>query len=235
MNAIDDHENLAGDTAEFGESRSPHPLAVATLVLGLLSFLALFSTMFWIVPLVTLIFGVIALWSLAASSERIGRRAALCGMTLALLFGAWAPCRYFSRNAWLVGQARAYADDWLELVRQKKLQEAHQLHGRGNQRAAEGTSLEEFYRNDSQGEGDYQMFFAREPLSTFVELPGPVQVEFKKIDLLLSYQGSDSVVLCYDVMYDRDGRQAVLPMRVVLKREPEFETGDFQWFVEGVQ
>ena len=59
-------------------------------------------------------------------------------MALALLFGTWAPARYLSRQHWLVGIARTYADTWVELVRQKNLQEAHQQHVPASQRALEG-------------------------------------------------------------------------------------------------
>ena len=61
---------MPAEAAQLVEARSPHFLAVLTLVLGLLSFLALFHPSLVIVPLVALAFGVSALWSLAANPEK---------------------------------------------------------------------------------------------------------------------------------------------------------------------
>jgi hypothetical protein len=235
MNAIEHDERPAGEAAELGTYRSLQSLAVLTLVLGVLSCLALFSRLFWIVPLVTLILGVAALRLLAANPEKIGRKAAIWGMALALLFGAWAPSRQLSRQWWLAGQARTYADAWMELVRQKKLREAHQLHGGVGQRVGEGVSLDEYYRKDRYAQLNYDAFFVAEPLKTFSELTGAVQVEFERIEGSESSLGSDSVTVRYRVTYDRDGQQQVLPIRVILKRKLDDRTGDYQWFVESVQ
>ena len=224
-----------GKPPSWREYRSLQSLAVLTLVLGILSCLALFQTMFWIVPLATLILGVTALRLLSADPEKIGRQAAIWGMALALLFGAWAPSRYFSRQWWLAGQARAYADAWMELVQQKKLKEAHQLHGDRDRRADEGVTLDEYYRNDSSAQSNYDAFFAAEPLKTFSELTGAVQVEFERTEGYESSLGSDNVAVRYRVTYDRNGRQRVLPIRVILKRKLAGRTGDHQWFVEAVQ
>ena len=183
MNAIEYDETPAGEAAELGEYRSLQSLAVLTLVLGILSCLALFRTMFWIVPLVTLILGVIALRLLAANPEKIGRKAAIWGMALALLFGAWAPSRYFSRQWWLAGQARTYADAWMELVQQKKLKEAHQLHGRQEtSERARGSRWTSTIGTISTRRPNYDAFFAAEPLKTFSELTGAVQVEFERTE-----------------------------------------------------
>src|SRR3972149_2495081 len=162
MNASQYDDTVPGETAGLAGYRSPHILALLTLAVGLMSFLALFHTMFWGIPLVTLVLGVFSLWSLARNPEKIGRKAVLFGMALALFFGAWAPARYLLRQHWLVGIARTYADTWVELIRQKNLQEAHQLHVPKSQRASEGDVLDEFYRKLPNAQLDLARFFNTE-------------------------------------------------------------------------
>jgi len=232
MNAIEHHDVPAAEVPEY---RSPQPLAVLALVLGLLSFLAVFRTLFWIVPLVAVILGATALWLLAADPGKVGRKAAIWGMALALFFGAWGPSRYLSREWWLTGQARAYADAWLELVQQNRLKEAHQLHGRQEQRATEGVTLDEFYRTDTYAQSDYTAFFSGEPLKSFSELAGRAQVDFEQTLGYETEASVDSVILRYRVTVDRDGRKYSEPIQLIMKREPLRETADFQWFVDSVQ
>jgi len=232
MNAIEHDDALAAELAEY---RSPQPLAVLTLIFGLLSFLAVFRTLFWVVPLVAFLLGATALWLLSTDPGKVGRKAAIWGMALALFFGAWGPGRYFSRQYWLTGQARVFADAWLELVQQKKLREAHQLHGRQEQRATEGVTLDEFYRADKYAQGDFNTFFRTEPLKSFSALADRGQVEFDQIAAYETDPNYDSIAVRYRVTVDRDGRQYTQPIQLVMRREPLYGTPDFQWFVESVQ
>ena len=73
--------------------------SVVTLALGALGFLALLRPVFWIVPLMAIVIGLVSLRSLATHPEQIGRRAVLVGLAVAVFFGAWASTRYFSRSA----------------------------------------------------------------------------------------------------------------------------------------
>jgi hypothetical protein len=232
MNAIE-HDDIPA--AELYEYRSPQPLAVLALVLGILSFLAVFRTLFWIVPLVAVILGATALWLLSADPEKIGRKAAICGMALALFFGAWGPSRYFSRQWWLSGQARVCADAWLELVQQKKLREAHQLHISQAQRAGERVTLDEFYRTNTYARSDYNTFFGSEPLKSFSELAGRAQIAFEQTDGYETDVNADIVTVRYRVTVDQDGRENSLPIHLVMRREPLPGTADFQWLVESVR
>lgn len=232
MNAIEHHDFPAAEVTEY---RSPQPLAVLALVLGLLSFLAVFRPLFWIVPLLALIFGMIGLWLLSGDPGKVGRKAAIWGIALALLFGAWGPSRYLSRQWWLSRQARVYADTWLELIRQEKFREAHQLHGRQAELASEGVTLDEFYRTDKYAQTDYHVFFGSEPLKSLSELAKNAQIVFERTEDYETEVNFDRVTFRYRVTANRDEREYSLPIRLVMRREPILETADSQWFVESVQ
>lgn len=235
MNTIEADEIRAEDTAEPSTGRSLQTLAVVTLVLGLLSPLALVRTLFWVIPLVAVILGVISLRSLATHPEKCGRKVAICGMLLALLFGAWGPSRYYTRHKWLFDEARDYADAWMYLIQQRKFYEAHQLHGTRGQRAAEDVSLEEHYRSDKEGQRNYYMFFGAGPLEAIAQSAGPIEAHFEQLESQETNKGIDQVVLRYRVSIEDRGRRREIPLRVILRRAPDGETDDHQWYVEGTR
>ena len=237
MNAIQSDATATPDastTAQVIEYRSPQPLAVLTLALGLLSFLAVLRPVLWVVPLVAVVLGPISLWRLANDRTKVGRQAVIWGMALALFCGAWGISRHVSRHWWLTSQARVYVDAWLDLIQQNRLKEAHQLHGRQIQRVPEGMSIDEYYRTDESAAHDMRMFFDREPLRSFVTLTEPVEVQFQRaaVETDLHF---DSVTLHYEVIMRREGRTYSRPIHIIMKREAVEGTSDSQWFVFTVE
>ena len=238
MNAIQPDATATPDdttTAEVIEYRSPQPLAVLTLALGLLSFLAVLRPVLWIVPLVAVVLGPISLWRLASDRTKVGRQAAIWGMALALFCGAWGVSRHLSRHWWLTSQARVDADAWLDLVQQNRLKEAHQLHGRQIQRVPEGTSIDEYYRTDKFAAHDLRAFFDQEPLRSFVALKEPVEVQFQRTAAVETDVYFDSVTLRYEVIMRREGRTYARPIHIIMRREAVEGTSDSQWFVSSVE
>jgi hypothetical protein len=234
MNAIE-VEPAAAEAAELPHRRSLQPLAGLAFAFGLLSALALVRTMFWFIPLVGVILGAVSLRLLVKAPEQCGRRLALLGMALAMLFGTWGCTRYYTRQQWLCAQARTYADAFVKLLEEKKFQEAHQLHGRGGQRPGKNVSLGEFYRTDKQARTNFNVFYGAGPLEAIYESVEPIKGEFVEIDSLETQLRTDQVVLRYHVSYDQQRRPRELMMRVLIRRTPDSDTGDYSWYVEGVR
>lgn len=212
-------------------SRSPQILAIVTLLLGLVSALALFNLLFWVFPLVTVALGAMSLASLARNPERIGRKAAWVGVLLAVLFGAWAVSRHFSRQAWLLDQARRNADVWLELVCQEKLQEAHQLHLHENQRMKEEATLDEFYASREEARIDYKSFYSTPPLNEFILVASQATVNFEGLDAYIPDEHEDNLLLRYSAEYQEGGQPKKLEMRLVMRRYLRHRTGEGSWAV----
>lgn len=122
------------------------PSAVGALLLGAASAAALAHPGLWIVPAVAVAVSLWALRTIAVrKNELIGRRAALLGLALAVLFGAWAPARLVSRQSRLYATAKSQADAWLALIREDKLYEAYELHLKPADRQPADVSLAERY------------------------------------------------------------------------------------------
>jgi hypothetical protein len=149
---------IAGDTrVQFSELEQPElaeysPLnrcALISFVLGWLSGLALLHPILGIVPLVGTILAIVALQQLRSTdTKQSGRTLAVIGLGLAVLFGTWAIARQSSRDLRLFSQARLCAEEWLELLRQGKLEDAHQLTLPEESRAPAGLALKAHYAAD---------------------------------------------------------------------------------------
>ncbi len=120
-------------------------LAVWSIPLGLMSALSMVSPLLWIVPVAAIVFAVGGLWVIAHSDDTTGRRLAITGLGLAILFGTWGMSWTISRRMVLTGQAREHASEWLELMQNEEYMKAHQLSLDYFGRLPAGTSLTEHY------------------------------------------------------------------------------------------
>ncbi len=214
--------------------RSPSVGAILTLCLGALSFLAIFKPVLWVFPLIALVVGFASLRTLANNPLKIGRKAALTGLALACFFFAWGGGHYFSRERALVNQARKFADAWWELIRTKQLRDAHQLHAPITARAKEGETLEEYYDRESGAEGDFTTFFGQPPLSALIKLGPTARPVFQRVGSYDPQLRYDTVALDYQVDFKLNGRSEVLPLRIVMRRNHDTYSGNFNWYVEAV-
>ena len=146
---------LAGDSlVRFSESEQQEledyrPLsrvALVSFLVGWTSALALAHLVFCIFPVAGVVLALMAMWQLRSpENKQSGRMLAVFGLGLSLLFASWAIAREASRDLHLYGQARVFAANWFELLRQGKVQEAHQLVMSEQGRAAQGVPLGEHY------------------------------------------------------------------------------------------
>ena len=111
---------------EVARYRAVSSLAVAGLLAGLLSPLAMFAAVLWLVPLAAVVLSGLALRRIAARRpDLVGRPAALAGLMLGTVFLVAAPVddlvyRYFLRQ-----QARQFAEIWIDAVRHGDVYKAH--------------------------------------------------------------------------------------------------------------
>ena len=219
---------------ELVQYRSPQVLSIVTLILGVLCFVALIRPTYWVFPIVTLAIGAASLHSLARHPEKIGRKAALIGLVLAIVSLTWATSRYFSRQQWLCRQARGYADAWIELVKQNQLEDAFQLHLAESERVAPDQSFEDYFSSELLARDEYNTFFDTGPMKKFVEVAPRAAIKFERLDALNQRSHGDELILHYGVEFQEKGRSRELPMRVVMVRQLNAQTGDYHWRVDRI-
>jgi hypothetical protein len=245
----------AADEAELAAYSKPSVQAIVALLLGLLSPIALIHPLYWIVPLVTVVLSLIALRKIASSDGQLtGRTVALLALGLALLFGAWASSRHYSRQSAVFGQARQYSQAWLDLVLAGRLYEAYELHLSSSSRHPPGTSLEEIYGEislpleapvnerpggfnpTSQPKESFLHFFTTPPLSRIVTVGARGQARFAGNDQLQydNLTHSDLIFQKYTITYDENGQQQSFGVVVALRRVVARGSTDALWYVENV-
>lgn len=119
---------MTAGTDDAIDYRPVSPLAVAAVVLGCCSAVALLTPFAWFLPLVALATALVALADVARpGAARVGRLPALAGLGLAVGFGAQAVTdaavgRWIERS-----RAVTTAETWLETVRAGRLEEARSV------------------------------------------------------------------------------------------------------------
>jgi hypothetical protein len=164
--------------------RALSSLALAALLAGLLSPLALFGSGLWLVPLVAVVLSSLALWRIAARwPELIGRPAAVAGLLIGTVFLAAAPANDLVYRYLLRRQARQFAEMWIDAVRHTKddpleVYKAHHLTVDPRRRLPLESKLVDFYkRSDSYGPA-LKKFVDEPTLRTLFALGTSAQIRF---------------------------------------------------------
>ena len=149
--------------------RAISPLAIAACILGVASALALVHPLFWFLPMATVAVSVFALRSIRRNSDAlVGRKAALAGLAAAAFFGVWAPTSLALQRVVIPRHARPFAEYWLELLRDGRVQEAHQWTVAADYRLPADVDLQAFYESDSDAKEDLKVFLDDEVLRVLI-------------------------------------------------------------------
>ncbi|MBC8870050.1 MAG: DUF4190 domain-containing protein [Planctomycetes bacterium] len=240
----DNHEQHIGLSPAEEENvlhyRSVSRIAVISLLLGLLSFTAIFSPVLWCVPIVGVMLAVVALRTIRKEQAVVvGRGAAQVGLALGLVFLTFAATRDFVRQRALYRLARPHTSKWVdELVREGHLHEAHQLHLPQRQRQTRGEDIEAYYEGDEDARRDMQAFFETPPLSKIVELGRRGTLRFVADEDIGVYHDSgekiDVVVQRYAIDYEADGQPQTLSFLVSISRKYDTDHDDARWQIQDV-
>jgi hypothetical protein len=144
--------------------------AVAALLCGLTSILALVHPLLWCLPISGAVVSLVALRRIGRSGVKLlGRKAALIGLAFSVIYGIAAPVRLKTREHWLVARADRLADEFLEDLRTRQLDQAFALMLRSvekvpSHRPTAGDKA------DSEPQDARQLFFSEQPVATLLSL-----------------------------------------------------------------
>lgn len=234
------HVILSAEADNQVHYRTVNRTAVASLLLGLLSATAIASKIMWCVPIVGITLAIIALWSLSRSEPGVlGRGAARVGLALSLLFLACAITGHLVRQQTLRREARPHSTKWIELVREGRLREAHQLYLPQRERQPLGANLHKHYEEaDARTKEEIDAFFNDPPLSKIVELGQQGQLRFEADEEVATFSESgarlDVIVQRYAIDYQADGKPQTLSFVVSISRQYDTEHGEARWRVREI-
>jgi hypothetical protein len=220
---------------EGAELPDYHPLCVPAIVgcgLGLLSFLALLHPVLWFVPLIAAGVNVYALAQLGGSDRMIGRRAALWGLFLALLFGLAAPLRTFTYQ-WLERRdAHQTAREWFQALLEGNVHKAHQLTVMPSERKPLDDQLPKFYEESADLQTGLDNYLKVPAVATLRALGSRATVRHYETESVDTDGRSDKVVDVYAVTYDDNGQKKTFFVKLDLWRHLKADTGPRLWRVQ---
>lgn len=125
-----DAESTSDVTTEVSGYRPVSGLAVAALIVGCVSALALVSPVFWVVPLVGAALALVAVRDVTRSGvAKAGGLAAVAGLALSLGFGAQAVTAAATARWLAAARAEAAAGFWLEALCDGRVDDARSMCG----------------------------------------------------------------------------------------------------------
>ena len=196
-----------------------HWTAPFSLLVGLLSPLALADPLWWFVPVIGVISSVVAFRCVDSSHRRlIHRLLPACGLTISLLFGTWGPARQISRNAQVSTQAEDFCRQWIRMIQAGRLQEAHQMCMPPHTRATDSRLMIDMYKSQDKLEKLYRDF-VQEPfvkdineLGEAAELSAGELVEMRMVD------NNDEITLNFTLTGAKGTLPVVLRLNIMIRR-----------------
>lgn len=212
-------EPLEQEDFEVARYRVLSGTAVAALVFGVLSILAVLDPLAWTIPVVAVVLAAAALLSIARrEGELIGRRAALIGLALALAFGGYAVSHWITGRMLLQRQARQFGMAWFEFLREGQPQKALQLTVHPNQRQPLNQSLWRYYGKDWTRRDELTTYVSRPLVRTLLELGELAEVRFYENEEVTGDRYRDVVKQVYAVTYEESGNEKTFFVRLRLER-----------------
>ena len=227
------------DAVDVAEYPRVNRAAVMALLLGLVSAGALANPLLWFLPLAGIVLAIIALRLIARSDEAVlGRRAALIGLVLSLVFITWAASQHFVRQELLYRQAREHAEYWLGLVLEGRLHEAHQLTLAKDHRQSPNANLNEMYLDKSDLLESFEAFCDQSPMSKVIELGSKGRMRFVSREGIESDKPIGSIVDIVTQQFAIDSAEGdtsqTIPLAIGIAKSRLRRTGEAHWVIKGI-
>jgi hypothetical protein len=191
--------------AEIAQYRSLSALAVTGLVLGLLSAFWMIDPLLWFLPVppAGIVFSLLALRQIRLNApELVGRKAALLGLILAVLFGTAAPSNWLCYRWAVCREARQFAGQWFDFLAQGQPQKAYQLTLHPRYRPPlDDEALQDTYRPGSAAEKELENYRSQPLVLALTALGGRAQVRFYQTGGMGHSGERDLVIQVYAVTY----------------------------------
>jgi len=221
------------DADQFETYQAISPWAPASVLLGVAAAAALIHPLLWFVPLLGIVVSCLSLRQLAPLTGRIGRKGVLLGLALSLFFGAIAPARTVTRSWLLTRESRRISVEWVELIRDGDLEQAHQWTLEATRRHQSNFPVKEYYEENPDAWKDFQEFFQSDEMRNIVEFIRSGKVRYSAQVSVQSDRNSIHVVDQF-VVDDTDGKREVR-LSTYLKRTVDRQTGKAYWQIEGIR
>ena len=220
--------------AEIADYRAVSGSAVAGLIFGLLSPFWMIDPLLWLFPTPPLgiLFSTLALCQIARHSPiLVGRKAAMAGLILSVLFCTAAPTNWLGYRWMIRREARQFAGLWFQFLSQDQPRKAYQLtqHPKSRQPLDDKT-LRDFFRPGSTARDELDNYTAQKLIRTLSALSQSAGVRYYQTDGQGHTGKRDVVVQTYAVTYPdpRTRGKKTFFLRLNMERL-RLDTGQAEW------
>ncbi|PQO27164.1 DUF4190 domain-containing protein [Blastopirellula marina] len=233
------HHTTAGFSAEnedLMQYREVSRLAIGGMILGILSVMAVFTSVLWIVPVLAIVLCLVAYYQIGRSDLLTGQGMALAGMGLAAIWLGLSFTQAQVKQHALVTASREMASDWIDLILQKKIMEAHQFSMPPSARPPAKTALAAFYAENDMRKEDLEAFESRDMVHMINEWDGgPLEATYVRDYAASAYEGTYYVTQIFRIS-DKENNKPLWDVKVAMKRQSGTGdlTGSFVWIAEGI-
>ena len=215
-------------------TRPFRPSSIVALLLGGISFAAIFSPRLLLLPVVAIAVGLFALRPVRRGGVKpTGRGVAGVGIALALFFGSWSFAYFETRRAELTATTVPFALNWLDMIGRGGKEAAFELTKHVGNRLMADVSPKEFYHRAGAREFvEFDAFQTGTVVSAISNAATKPKWKFVRTSGIHPYGNEEFVVLVFE-----DTTGTLAPIQVVLSRQFTYTDGEIdyagprQWYV----
>ena len=225
-----------GSYDEWGDRRDYQVVngwSVVALILALLSISALLLPMFLVFSLLAVIISLVALSKVQREPHLfMGRRLAMLSLVIAVIVGGWTLSRRHYFHVRMFAAAESNVDNWFQLIKEGKHEEAHQLTLLAGMRTSGRMTLREYYLNEKRVRQEMQTFFSEVPMRQIVKLGENWSARrMANQNLRITDENGLLVFQRFEIHYTEDGRPVTLPVEIKSSRILDKYTRASHWTV----
>ncbi|MCA9219940.1 MAG: DUF4190 domain-containing protein [Planctomycetales bacterium] len=221
---------------ELVEYRSLSRWALAAAVFGVFSATALATPLLWVVPLVALAIGGVALSRINANPQLLtGRGWAIAGMMLAVFFGAWGVTRPTTRQQVLINQARDHAQQVIDLLQQQEGLKLYLLTQDRSLRPEKEADIEKFTEGNADRQSELKSFLEMAPIDALLSSGDEGTYQFVSGTVPPKGTFGQEVILLYDFADRRGMETNAMEIEIALRRSYDEKTGEATWQLRSIR
>lgn len=205
MSVLRDSPHLTDhDDGTVDEYRAVSGWAIAALILGLLSPLALVDVWLSVIPVAGIVVAVVALARIAWLAPALtGRKAALAGLFVAVLCAsATAADQWFFWRS-IDHEARQFAKAWFDFLSEDEPLKAHQLSLPPSRRQPLNEKLPDYYEKGEPWHDELEGYLAQPAIQRLLALGKQAQVRYRATEASGGATHSIAVRQLFSVTYDK--------------------------------
>jgi hypothetical protein len=217
------------ETTEGADYHAVSPAAVGSLVMGLLSPLALVGLLLWIIPAVGVGLAVLAFRAIRQSNGGLtGTGTAYAGLALCTIFAAAGPVQTAYTTHYLAQASRPMVEAWFDFLRHGEPQKALQLTVPPLQRRVLNDLLWDYYGSSKENREELENFVASPVPRLVLEYGEKCQVRFYEVGRVTTGPTNDMIELVYAVTYPGATGKRTFFVYLTVDRRP-LQTGEISW------